>query len=340
MLTYQISNDGYITFFAEGRPWSVGPDHPSAENLKRGLLTNSLTEEEAVALTNTKKALEIFAKASGLQVVSENDELRFFWKGREIHNSLTDRIVELQRGKHSVDSLVAFLENLMKNPSKRSVDQLYEFLRHKHLPITEDGHFLAYKSVRADLTDHYSGTVSNAIGSVIETERNEVDDDPNVGCSYGFHVGSIEYVRNFGARKRRFLVCKVNPADVVAVPHDCGFQKVRTCRYEVIGELSQDEVLDASPVYSASVKDCLYSPVAPSYYDDSFDGYEDPFEEDLEDEDNWNLLYTNWMANSRDFVVDVAQANSLIRTKEEGRRLGKSEVCKLLATLGLLPAGS
>ncbi|NBR96976.1 MAG: hypothetical protein EBT48_05170 [Verrucomicrobia bacterium] len=102
------------------------------------------------------------------------------------------------------------------------------------MPITPDGCFLAYKSVRPDFTDHHTGKFSNRVGSVLEMERRKVDDDRNNGCSYGFHAGSLEYATTFGGNDRKVLVVKINPADVVSVPTDCDCQKLRTARYEVI----------------------------------------------------------------------------------------------------------
>ncbi|MDQ2739570.1 MAG: hypothetical protein M3Y35_13360, partial [Actinomycetota bacterium] len=51
--------------------------------------------------------------------------------------------------------------------------------------------------------------------------------------AHGLHVGTFEYAKNFG---HKLLICSVNPRDVVSVPRDCGFQKLRTCRYTVLDE--------------------------------------------------------------------------------------------------------
>ena len=52
------------------------------------------------------------------------------------------------------------------------------------------------------------------------------------------------------------MVCKVNPKDVVSVPTDCKFQKLRTCRYEVVSILksvySQPVVGLVSPIQAKS----------------------------------------------------------------------------------------
>jgi len=86
---------------------------------------------------------------------------KIFWKGREMHNALTKRMVAMIQEDFPVEPLIAFMENLMENPSKRAVNELYGFLEKNTLPITSDGCFLAYKKVRQDYFDVHSGTVLN-----------------------------------------------------------------------------------------------------------------------------------------------------------------------------------
>ena len=129
----------------------------------------------------------------------------------------------------------------MSNPSKSCVDQLYEFLENKNLPIDEDGDFYAYKAVKSNWMDKHSGTISNKIGETVEIARNKVDDNPRNDCSYGLHVGSIEYVRGFGNPDDKYVIVKVNPADAVAVP-SYDTRKMRCCKYIVV-----EEFVDALP---------------------------------------------------------------------------------------------
>jgi hypothetical protein len=131
--------------------------------------------------------------------------------------------------------MVKFTENLLENPSRRAVTELYLFLEKGNLPITSDGHFLAYKKVRDDYLDVYSGTIDNSVGQVVEMERNRVDDDKNNTCSYGLHFCSKDYLQSFSGD--RIVILKINPRDVVSIPTDYAFTKGRTCRYEVIGEV-------------------------------------------------------------------------------------------------------
>jgi hypothetical protein len=66
--------------------------------------------------------------------------------------------------------------------------------------------------------------------------RNKVDDNKEVGCSYGFHAGTLEYASDFASDSDKLVVVEIDPADVVSIPTDCNFQKLRTCRYKVVAE--------------------------------------------------------------------------------------------------------
>jgi hypothetical protein len=145
------------------------------------------------------------------------------------------------------DHMVKFLENLMQNPSKRAVDETYWFLENYGLPITDDGCFLAYKAVRNDYTDIYSGKFFNGIGGVVSMPRNMVDDNYGIDCSNGLHVGALDYVVQYGHFKKgeapvaggnRLLIVKVNPKDVVSVPKYEGHTKMRVCEYTVVSEIN------------------------------------------------------------------------------------------------------
>jgi hypothetical protein len=158
-----------------------------------------------------------------------------FWKGKELNTGLSVRMITMLQEGFPIEPMVNFMENLYKNPSKRAVTELYGFLEKGNLPITPDGHFLAYKKVRVDYTDVHSGKFDNSVGQVVEMERHDVDDNKDNTCSTGLHFCSMSYLSSFGGD--RTVIVKINPADVVSIPSDYNDAKGRTCRYEVIGEL-------------------------------------------------------------------------------------------------------
>jgi hypothetical protein len=178
---------------------------------------------------------------------------KLFWKGAELHNSLATRMISMLQEGFPVEPLVLFMENLMSNPSKRAVTELYGFLEKNKLPITSDGHFLAYKKVRKDFKDCHSGTMDNSVGQVVEMERNQVDDDQNRTCSTGLHFCSQEYLNHFSGDHT--MILKINPRDVVSIPNDYNDSKGRACRYEVIGELG----VDPADAFKEPVQDQAYT---------------------------------------------------------------------------------
>lgn len=187
------------------------------------------------------------------------------FQGEVINNTLSDRILKMVDEGFVLTPMVNFLANLMNNPSNRVTEQLYAFLEKGKNAITEDGHFLAYKAVREDFKDIHSGTFDNSVGQKVTIARRKVDENPNVTCSYGLHVCSFDYLPHFAHADGHVMICKVNPADVVAIPADYNNTKMRVCGYEVIGEYegyydraAKSDVLGATTVLNGSGTDADY----------------------------------------------------------------------------------
>lgn len=204
-----------------------------------------------------------------------------YWDGEVFNGALATRMVSMLTEGFTIEPLIKFMENLLENPSKRSVDELYSFLEKNNLPITPDGHFLAYKKVRGDYKDCHSGTMDNSPGQVLSMVRNKVDDNQNNTCSYGLHFCSQEYLKHFGGE--RVVIVKVNPRDVVSIPNDYNFTKGRTCRYEVVGEVGvnpDDQTEFTQPVQSNANSNTYVAPKqgpklgSTDFYSGYTDGYE------------------------------------------------------------------
>ena len=175
-----------------------------------------------------------------------------FWKGKELNTGLSVRMIQMLQDGFPIEPMVNFMENLYQNPSHRAVTELYGFLEKNALPITPDGHFLAYKKVRDNYFDVHSGTMDNSVGNIVEMERHEVNDNKDETCSTGLHFCGMSYLSSFGGA--RTVIVKVNPRDVVSIPSDYNQAKGRACRYEVIGELNvEPEDAFTKPVQSTAV---------------------------------------------------------------------------------------
>lgn len=157
-----------------------------------------------------------------------------------LQSAITERIIKMSNQGFNSQALVNFVSKLYTNPSKTAIDELYLFIEATGLPITEDGDFIAYKIVKSDYFDIYSGKMRNAVGDAPSMPRALVDTDRNRTCSQGLHFCSKEYLSQYGSSSRtedRCMLVKINPADVVSIPSDYNNSKGRTWTYKVVGEV-------------------------------------------------------------------------------------------------------
>ena len=224
------------------------------------------------------------------------------YKNEPINRTLSDRMVQMLEEGFDLTPMTNFLSNLMDNTDAEICQELYPFIEVGKNTFTPDGYFLAYKAVRADYTDIHSGKFDNSVGQHVQIPRNKVDPNRDRTCSYGLHVCSFEYLPHFANANGHVMVCKVNPADVVAIPADYNNTKMRVCRYEVIGEVTDYYKNRVDILASASVSAdhpfvvevnyddgegfCLHSQFnrlseAASEYEDTVDGARDNDDSDI-----------------------------------------------------------
>ena len=235
-----IINDKSIVFFHGGKPVKV---EKSAPEYSRIIACFDLPESEqadAIARLIDKKVGEF--EQDGFTINPDT----VTYEGERLPTALANKVRSIAQEGLPVKLFRKFWDSLQNNPSANSVRQLYDFLAYKELPITEDGCFLAYKGVNRDGWSCHGNTntkvlqgkvndqgrIKNEVGETIEVLRRDVDDDRNHSCSFGLHVGSLNYAESFA--NGRVLIVKVDPKDVVSVPQDCACQKCRVSKYEII----------------------------------------------------------------------------------------------------------
>jgi len=289
-MQYQIFGENGIKsavtiVFSDGRNASLTGDHLNFDEIVN-ILTHPPVDEdngydEEYIYSLTRPALTAGAKLDGLSERVTYNDSNIFFDGDPIEGAEVNHIVRLIKEGKSANEyrpIVLFLEKIRQNPSQTSRDSLYEFLERHNFTITRDGDFIAYKGVKANGDSIHSGGaivngevvkghVPNSINSVIEMARSKVDDNTSNGCSTGLHAGTYEYANNFA--QGLLLTVTINPRDVVSVPVDSNFQKIRTCRYIVTGTT---EVEYTEPIWDDE-----------DYYDDDYD----------EDNDNWDSDYNS-----------------------------------------------
>lgn len=231
-IPYIHTNDA-LTVVIKGRPFTVAKDDKSYEDAV-SLLNGGTEEDFEHLLTRVQRKLQHILQLTSDMVYSGG---AITFQGEVLHNYAADRLIGMIESNVDHAPLARFLTKLQSNTSKRVVDNLYEFLEKGRIPLTEDGDVLAYKAVRDNFYDIYTGAFYNGIGSVCTMPRNKVDEDPNRTCSAGLHVCSFDYLPNFSHADGHVMIVKVNPRDVVAIPADYNATKMRVAQYRVIGEV-------------------------------------------------------------------------------------------------------
>lgn len=279
ILAKLITADKRITLNIDGASYTIAPGHPSYAVAYKAYKDGDA--QGFIDSLNVDKAMDKFVnQGSNGTIIIENGVVKY--KGSAVHDCISSRIIDMMRDGEDISSMVKFLENIMENPSYNSRTQLFNFLSHKNLPITEDGCFLAYKTVRQDWYDKYSGTIQNKVGSTIEVDRSLVDDNSSHHCSHGLHVGALAYAGPGGwynSSDDRVIIVKVNPRDAVSVPGDHSYQKLRVCKYLVFCEYRAPLYRSA---YQTSGDEDIYNNNEESY-EDVVDDDELFFEDDIVD---------------------------------------------------------
>ncbi len=230
---------------------------------------NILTEREDIVtkieeLCNPAKKIEF--NSDGRFEFDGNSAMYLKGTSDPIPEFLAKKLLEYIDKGLNVEALVNFWKNTLLNPDKGVRQQLFGFLEHNGHPITDKGYFLAYKAVKVarkydaetgeevvsirydentgerieetlnqsmTFKPYHSGAhgMTVKVGEPITMPREECDSDPEVTCSAGLHVGSMEYVHDFGYSGGVILEVLVSPRNVVAVPTDYNNTKMRTCEY-------------------------------------------------------------------------------------------------------------
>lgn len=263
-----LTNDTLVIQFDNEAPQHTRSDNPRWKEIVQAFRKGD--EETLRSLISLKSIIEQYSV--GQLSVSSTGVL---WRGHPLHTLDAQRIMAYLRDGIPFRPIANYIEKKMKNPSARAIQEMYNFLEHQHMPLMDDGRFIAYKGVQKNYYSVYGNTntvvisgivddqgkIYNEIGSIIEVERSSVDDDFRNACSNGLHVGSLKYATEWSDR---VIYVAVDPKDVVSVPSDCDCQKLRCCKYEVLGE---------------------YTGPLPSHYTSEFSKKDEDLPEDNSDDD-------------------------------------------------------
>lgn len=307
---------GQITTFFAGEIHTVDKEH-----INYNAISAAIKEMDEVKLEQLLNCTT-FTIMNGAAEIKEDGTILV--AGEMAHTTLAKRIMEFAKKGLPFEPLKNFMENCNKNPSPQSIKELYDFLENRGIPITADGHFLAYKAVRADMKDIYSGTIDNSVGNIVEFDWTKVDPDRQNQCSFGLHVGALEYVSGYGSEASRvWLLCKINPCDAVAVPLDHSAQKIRVRKYEVL------EVIDRT--MNSLKKETCYSPDGHEVLAGELSAVDWNTEEDeIRSEIDLQISILS-LEHTKDSAISKALDEGIFATREEAAVLGKDKLCELIA---------
>lgn len=241
-----------FTGIVKGRPFTINSKHPKFAAVKTAWGKRDYKTLESIV--DSVRAIESFS-VGNLSV--KHGVLTY--RGAVISNKLADRIFEMISLGLDYNPLARFLDNLMQNPLESARNELFLFLSQGRMPITEDGHFLAYRKVDSEFKSYNAnpdGTHNtNLPGEVVTMARELCDPNRHETCSRGLHFCSFSYLGQYHGGGGKVVIVSINPRDVVAIPSDYDNAKGRCCRYEVICEHTPGEQEDTLQGALALVKE-------------------------------------------------------------------------------------
>lgn len=169
---------------------------------------------------------------------------------------------EFNEDTPKIEAYKNFWTLMCLNPDAECRKNLFWFLNRNGLTISKQGFFVAYRNVDTTkepdvYTDHHSHTFKIKIGEMVTMPRKDCDCRVNQECSRGLHLASKHWLnKNYYGTVG--LVCLCNPADVVAVPYNSQYGKLRTCAYLPIDKIEYGEDNYPIPYPAEDGFDCSY----------------------------------------------------------------------------------
>lgn len=243
-------------------------------------LLEAKTDEEVISIINENygnKIKEYNSLSNLMDRVSKSRYLSLrddciYWNAISpltVPIELAERIIEAENSKDELrlTTYKNFWTLMSLNPDEDCRKNLFWFLTKWGLKISKHGFFVAYRNVENTgeidtngnpiYTDHYSGSTRIVIGEMVCLDRSKCDTDSNVTCSCGLHCAGAgwldkNYYGNVG------IVTLINPADVVAVPKESNYGKLRTCAYLPIKLVEYGKNGKVIPIEDEDGFDCSY----------------------------------------------------------------------------------
>ena len=246
MVPYLITENS-VTVNVNGKTYTVySDDKKKFDAIKNCIRYNDFDTLERIVSNET--VVSKWLLGSGFYI---EDGIVYSNDNEPLPAVITNRIIHLINEGIPHNHLIEFWKSCKRNPNPDSVKQLYTFLEHNNIPITDKGSFVAYKGTTSEYFDKHSRTIRYRIGFSYSMLREDVEFDPSKPCGRGYHVGTFEYADGWAGIDGHVLLVEVFPEHVVSVPTDCSAQKCRVCKLFVI-----DECVNREPLTQHSRNSC------------------------------------------------------------------------------------
>ena len=253
-----------VSYSRDDKPITIScPETPEILSSAIDFADGIISDEEfikAVAGFDIVKAYRD-AIAPKIEQISENltfDGCHVYYRNKAlsicIDEILEDHLVRLIKAGTSEADLsawAAFTERLYGNECKHTRKNIVQWLiAQDWLTLDPKGRLIGYRGCAWDYDRDcpisvHSGTatvdgvqvegqIPNPVGSIVEMPRKKVQHDPSIGCSSGLHVGTYDYAKNWAPADGAVIRVAVAPEDIVSVPTECSYSKIRCCRFEVL----------------------------------------------------------------------------------------------------------
>lgn len=233
---------------------------------------------------------DLFSVANAVRKYADGLEVRggaVFLDGDALAGPIVQRIIDNAGAGRKNNWLVNFQRSLARNPSRRVREQLYAFIeKSSSIGINDAGNIVAYKIVRqygeiapgvdapTTFVSLHDNRTRHDLGAVVSMPRHDVDDDPTRTCAHGLHACSENYLNSYGGESNDWVVAvEIKPENVVSIPTDYDFSKMRCCEYKVIAVLGRKADIVKSP---PNLDDYDYGDdnwVTEEWEDEVYDGY-------------------------------------------------------------------
>lgn len=229
-MRFGISETGVQVIGPKGKVYSAEPDHPNYGKICEVLIGGKATLEQLVPMFDVKVVL------SKDGFVVDDDGVAHF-NGKRLSAYVTSRLSSSMIDGFGTGPIARFVEKTLKNPNPEVHEDLLRWVEESKLPITEDGNIIAFKRVRSDLKDIYSGRVQYAVGKITEIPRESCTFNRNNACGSGLHFAGRGY--SFGSEDQPLIMMEIDPVDVTSFPKN--EPKGRCCRLRTVKIVSAGE---------------------------------------------------------------------------------------------------